>query len=218
MPATILSDNGASSGTAGLKTSGSNDGILELQTTTAGGTATAAITIDTAQRSKFPTTIGVGGATPAASGAGITFPATASASSDANTLDDYEEGTWTPVIGGSSSDPTVGYQSQAGSYRKIGGLVMAQFFVATSSYSGGSGELQLHGLPFTTSSTSGSSCEFSVRATGFASNNSLLGTTRENATKAEFYYKSSITGNTANNQVSDVDGSSTIQGVIIYHV
>ena len=43
---------------------------------------------------KFPATIGVGNATPAASGAGISFPATASASSDANTLDDYEEGTW----------------------------------------------------------------------------------------------------------------------------
>ena len=47
---------------------------------------------------KFPATIGVGGATPAASGVGISFPATISASSDANTLDDYEEGTWTTVI------------------------------------------------------------------------------------------------------------------------
>ena len=50
MPATILSDNGASSGTAGLKTSGSNDGILELQTTTAGGTATTAVSINTTQQ------------------------------------------------------------------------------------------------------------------------------------------------------------------------
>jgi hypothetical protein len=39
--------------------------------------------------------IGIGGATPTASGTGITFPATASASTNANTLDDYEEGTWT---------------------------------------------------------------------------------------------------------------------------
>jgi hypothetical protein len=42
-------------------------------------------------------TISVGNATPSTSGAGITFPATQSASSDANTLDDYEEGTFTPV-------------------------------------------------------------------------------------------------------------------------
>jgi hypothetical protein len=58
---------------------------------TTGGTA--AVTVDSGQRTKFPTTIGVGGATPSASGSGISFPATQSASSDANTLDDYEEGT-----------------------------------------------------------------------------------------------------------------------------
>lgn len=38
---------------------------------------------------------GVGNASPAASGAGITFPAAQSDSSDVNTLDDYEEGAWT---------------------------------------------------------------------------------------------------------------------------
>ena len=45
-------------------------------------------------------TIGVGNATPAASGAGITFPANeaTSASTDPNTLDDYEEGDWTPEV------------------------------------------------------------------------------------------------------------------------
>ena len=56
MPSTILSDNGVSSGTAGVKTSGSNDGILELQTTTAGGTATTAVTIDTSQNVGIGTT------------------------------------------------------------------------------------------------------------------------------------------------------------------
>lgn len=40
-------------------------------------------------------TIGVGGATPSTSGAGISFPATQSASTDGNTLDDYEEGSFT---------------------------------------------------------------------------------------------------------------------------
>jgi hypothetical protein len=49
MPSTILSDNGASSGTSGIKTTGSNDGTLALQTTTAGGTATTALTINTTQ-------------------------------------------------------------------------------------------------------------------------------------------------------------------------
>jgi hypothetical protein len=45
----ILSDNGASSGSAGLKETGGNDGVLLLQTTTAGGTATTALAIDASQ-------------------------------------------------------------------------------------------------------------------------------------------------------------------------
>jgi trimeric autotransporter adhesin len=49
MPATILSDNGVTSGTSGIKTTGSNDGTLALQTTTAGGAATTALTINTTQ-------------------------------------------------------------------------------------------------------------------------------------------------------------------------
>lgn len=49
MPSTILSDNGVTSGTTGLKATGSNDGTLALQTTTAGGTATTALSMDTSQ-------------------------------------------------------------------------------------------------------------------------------------------------------------------------
>jgi hypothetical protein len=59
--------------------------------------------------------IGIGGATPTASGTGITFPATASASTDANTLDDYEEGTWTPTAWGTGN-----ISSASGRYIKIG--------------------------------------------------------------------------------------------------
>lgn len=43
----------------------------------------------------------VGGAT--AGAGGIAFPATAVAVADANTLDDYEEGTWTPSLGGNTT-------------------------------------------------------------------------------------------------------------------
>jgi hypothetical protein len=52
------------------------------------------------------TTMGVGAATPAASGAGITFPATQSASTDANTLDDYREGSFTGTLAGVSGTVT----------------------------------------------------------------------------------------------------------------
>ena len=55
---TILSDNGVSSGTAGIKTTGGNDGTLQLQTTTSGGAATTAMTIDTSQN------VGIGTSSP----------------------------------------------------------------------------------------------------------------------------------------------------------
>ena len=123
----ILSDNGASSGSAGLKQTAGNDGVLLLQTTTSGGTATTAVTIDTAQnvtmagRTTNPTTISVGGVTPSTSGSGISFPATQSASSDANTLDDYEEGTWTTTTGAATN--LSGLTLQQARYTKVGRLV-----------------------------------------------------------------------------------------------
>ena len=64
MPSIILSDNGVSSGSAGLKTTAASDGALALQTTTAGGTATTAVTIGTdqsvtfAQAANLPNTFG----------------------------------------------------------------------------------------------------------------------------------------------------------------
>ena len=56
-------------------------------------------------------------------GTGITFPATQSASSDANTLDDYEEGTFTPLALGSTTGGTASYTVQIGRYTKIGNRV-----------------------------------------------------------------------------------------------
>jgi hypothetical protein len=81
------------------------------------------------------------------SGTGITFPATQSASADANTLDDYEEGTWTPNSTGIS---VVGAFSSSGLYTKIGRqvTVIAVFAGATSvSVNAGSGFCS--NLPFT---------------------------------------------------------------------
>lgn len=100
---------------------------------------------------KFPATIGVGGATPAASGAGISFPATASASSDANTLDDYEEGTFNPIFSwdGTATDRGSTYTVQNGRYTKIGRMVF--YFIdieASTIASGATTYASISNLPF----------------------------------------------------------------------
>jgi hypothetical protein len=100
----------------------------------------------------FATTIGVGGATPAASGAGITFPASVSASSDANTLDDYEQGTYTPSYSTSGGGQSVTTNIQSGQYTKIGNCVYFQLMIRSSSFTGGSGAIRID-LPFAASSS-----------------------------------------------------------------
>lgn len=81
------------------------------------------------------------------SGTGITFPATQNASSDANTLDDYEEGTWTPApIATFGSLSYSGVINQYGRYVKIGNMVQCWFkltFTIT-----GAGNTGISGLPF----------------------------------------------------------------------
>jgi len=83
------------------------------------------------------------------SGTGITFPATQSASSNANTLDDYEEGTWTPIIVGATTAGTGTYSSQNGRYTKVGNMVTATSYVEWSAHTG-TGGMRLGGLPFAT--------------------------------------------------------------------
>jgi hypothetical protein len=108
--------------------------------------------------------IGVGGATPTTSGFGITFPASQSASTNANTLDDYEEGTFTPEVIGSSTEGTASYTVQIGKYTKIGDRVFINIFLQWSSGTG-TGSMNIKGLPFT-SEPSPSNQSFSNYNTG----------------------------------------------------
>ena len=87
----------------------------------------------------------------------IQFPATQNASSNANTLDDYEEGTWTPSIAGTSIVMAAGND---GSYTKIGRVVYFQAFVTLSS--GTPTGAQITGLPFVTPNSGNSNYAMSV--------------------------------------------------------
>jgi hypothetical protein len=91
------------------------------------------------------TTMGVGGATPSTSGSGISFPATANPSSDANTLDDYEEGTWTPYDG-SVAGLSFTLNGPA-SYIKVGKIVLASVYL-TYPVTSNTAVSGIGGLPF----------------------------------------------------------------------
>ena len=90
------------------------------------------------------------------SGTGIAFPATQSASSDANTLDDYEEGTFTPTWTRDGGNPsyTLSSGDTGGRYTKIGNLVTVSFELRTSAISSnGSGAWEISSLPFTSNAS-----------------------------------------------------------------
>lgn len=75
---------------------------------------------------------------------GLTFNGDTAA---ANALDDYEEGTWDPVI----DSATVTYTAQSGTYTKIGRLVNVYCRIEVNTISGASGNLRVSGLPFAAS-------------------------------------------------------------------
>jgi hypothetical protein len=79
----------------------------------------------------------------------ILFPATQVSSSDPNALDDYEEGTWTPTLERDTTNPTLTYTSQTGTYTKIGrAVIVAGYIVVNTVTAQGSGVLRIGGLPF----------------------------------------------------------------------
>ena len=67
-----------------------------------------------------------------------------------NALDDYEEGTFTPVIIGSTTTGTATYSSQNGKYTKVGNRVFWEIYIDWTGGTG-TGNLRVSGLPFTIS-------------------------------------------------------------------
>lgn len=90
----------------------------------------------------------------AASSGQIKFAAAQNASADANTLDDYEEGSWTPVIGGDGGTSGQVYNAQVGRYIKIGQLVVVKCTAALTTKGTITGNVQIQGLPFTVENVS----------------------------------------------------------------
>jgi hypothetical protein len=71
-----------------------------------------------------------------------------------NTLDDYEEGTWTPTLNFGGNATGMVFHTQSGSYVKIGQVVTAQFRIELSSKGSSTGNANFGGIPLTATATS----------------------------------------------------------------
>ena len=85
----------------------------------------------------------------------VAFPATQVASADANTLDDYEEASFTPVLQDNSGNQAT-HTAQVGYYTKIGRHVFFNCYVAISSLGSMATLCLIGGLPFACSSDTSS--------------------------------------------------------------
>ena len=90
----------------------------------------------------------------AATAGQIKFPATQNASSNANTLDDYEEGLWTPFIQNSSGTESLAF-TDAGYYTKIGNVVLLQMQIYNGAMSviNAANHIFIRNIPFSASYT-----------------------------------------------------------------
>ena len=123
--------------------------VISTNTGVDGASPTAAIAIDSSQQ------VGIGTTSPAVdldvsgeirASTGILFGTDTAA---ANTLDDYEEGTWTPTFIGATTAGSYTFTSNAW-YTKIGDTVTAYAeLINITDSSLGSGQLNVGGLPFT---------------------------------------------------------------------
>jgi len=131
----------------------------------------------------------------------------------ANKLDDYEEGDWTPTVGGNAS-----YHIQRGRYYKIGNIVVALYHIKINALGTGNNEL-ISGLPFTSENDtnlnvrSGYVSYFSDLAVSVASIASYV---VNNGTSFHF---TSTTGSqsTATNAPNILGNNAEIYGTVIYN-
>jgi hypothetical protein len=136
------------------------------------------------------------------SGGQIKFPASQSASSDVNTLDDYEEGTWTPAYTPATGSFKTMTATVGGTYVKIGKAIFVTGFIMTQNVdvTGASGSLYITGLPFTPTVNYAFTIGYAINWT----NHPIKLYTFNNAATIQLFKRASTTGADTAVQVSDL--------------
>jgi hypothetical protein len=186
-----ISNNGASkSEIRFVETDGTNNNtaIAFATANTAGGLTERMRVLNTGS------VLCLAGGNTAATGTGIAFPSSINTSSDPNTLDDYEEGTWTPSYGSGATSVTYG-SVRDGHYRKIGSQVTIWFGIMTNSLTASASGLTITGLPFTASSGAGSNGTVNINlATRWVSGPPIVGSVSPSTTTIILYNSIAATG------------------------
>jgi hypothetical protein len=138
----------------------------------------------------------------------------------ANALDDYEEGTWTPVIGGSTGQSGQTYSVQSGLYKKIGNFVFVSFSVVLTVKGTLSGSnLVISGLPFTVANVAGAgagSLAYWGNVTPALTN--VMCNANINTTSMFINHVDANGGTTITNSTSIVTNSTRFDGFFSYNV
>ena len=128
------------------------------------------------------------------SGKGIDFSATAGTGTS-ELLDDYEEGTWTPVPFGATSAGTYSTTFVAGNYVLVGKIITINCTVAVTSFTG-TGDFRISGLPYPAAASQGSLLTVQYNNSPFAtltSTNQLV-VGQLNSSEIRFRASSSVAG------------------------
>jgi hypothetical protein len=149
----------------------------------------------------------------------LKWPATAIASGNANTLDDYEEGTWTPVIGGDGGTSGQNYGAQIGIYVKIGKLAYCAYDVLLSTEGTITGNVEIQGLPFPVQANSGSPALLG-RWSSLATNWVELNVIAASGGSTALVRGTTAAGSSSNTSLtaSDINNTTRLSGVILYGV
>jgi hypothetical protein len=157
--------------------------------------------------------ISLGSIFPPTSGIGVQFPATQSASSDANTLDDYEEGTWeAALVCGTSGTITLLDPSTTSlmRYTKVGRVVTVSGQMIVSSVSSPVGALSITGLPFAAGSGRQSRVAISVLGEGLAATAVTALQGRTEPSSSVIYLSKFSAGANVDTLASDVTASTSL--------
>ena len=148
---------------------------------------------------------------------GIKFGADTAA---ANALDDYEEGTWTPVLIGSDTQSGQVYSTQQGTYTKIGRQVNCQFNLNLSTEGTfGNNYILLSGFPFTISSSVNTVHLTNLYFVGMATNYISIGLQAfEGNSKAYLWAKKSASASREYVGLTDLTDSTQLTGQFTYFI